>query len=151
MLQYRTIRYFSACCLQIKANEFFLVFIAAFFGSNSRIDSHFGRFRKARSALSVILACEGLSPFPLAVFTLARNLSFEFDPSLMFAKIRLFCSLLFGGQTLIFLHAPSVFISKTRLWFFKRFYWQNVIRPRRPPFQNSQINGWKVSCGRLGK
>ena len=36
MLQHRTIRYFSACCLQMKADEFFLVVIAVFFGSNSQ-------------------------------------------------------------------------------------------------------------------
>ena len=57
----------------------------------------FGRFRKAGSALSVTLECEArephLSPFSLAVFTLAPDLSFEYGPSLAFAKIRLFCSL----------------------------------------------------------
>ena len=31
MLQHRTIRYFSACCLQTKANKLFLVVIAVFF------------------------------------------------------------------------------------------------------------------------
>ena len=37
MLQHRTIRYFSACCLQMKANQFFLVVIAVFFASNSQM------------------------------------------------------------------------------------------------------------------
>ena len=145
MLQYRTMRYFSACCLQIKANKFFLVVIAVFFGSNSWIDYKivvFGRFRKARSAVSVI---------PRRFYTRSR-LSLEYvDRCSRSQKVPLSCSLILGGQTLIFLHAPSVFISKTRLWFFTPFYWQKGIRPRRPPFQNSQINGWKVSCGRLGK
>ena len=36
MLQKRTIRFFSACCLLMKANKFFLVVIAVFFDSNSR-------------------------------------------------------------------------------------------------------------------
>ena len=45
------------------------------------------------------------------------------------------------GQTLIFLHSPSVFIPK-RLWFFRCFNSQNVF-PRRSPFQNFLINGWK--------
>ena len=55
----------------------------------------FGRFRKAGSAVSVILECEArephtpcgrLSPFSLAVFILASNLPFEYGPSLTFAK-----------------------------------------------------------------
>ena len=45
--------------------------------------------------------------------------------------------------------APSVFVPK-RLWFLRRFNWQNVF-PRRPPYQNSLINGEKVSCGPLGE
>ena len=55
------------------------------------------------------------------------------------------CSLIqiLMGQTLIFLHAPSVFISK-RLWLFRRFNWQNVF-PRRLSFQNCQINGTRTS------
>ena len=74
MLQHRTIRYFSACCLQMRADfKFFLVVIAVFFGSNSQ-----------RINIDI--------------------------PS-----------------------CPSVFIPK-RLWFFRRFYWQNVF-PRWPPFQ----------------
>ena len=43
----------------------------------------FGCFRKAQSAVSAILKCEareGLSPFPLAVFSLAPDLSFEYGP-----------------------------------------------------------------------
>ena len=39
------------------------------------------RFRKAGSAVSVILECEAL-----AVFSLAQDLSFEYGPSLAFAK-----------------------------------------------------------------
>ena len=52
----------------------------------------FGRFREARRAVSVILECEPhtpLSPFSLAVFTLAPDLSFKYCSQ----KIRLFCSL----------------------------------------------------------
>ena len=61
-------------------------------------NSHFRSFRKARSAVSVIIECESrephtpagfsrLSPFsPGAVFTLAPDLSFEYGPSLAFAK-----------------------------------------------------------------
>ena len=48
----------------------------------------FGRFRKAGSAVSVILERERLSPFSLAVFTLAPDLSFEYGLSLAFAKNR---------------------------------------------------------------
>ena len=55
----------------------------------------------------------------------------------------------FMVRTLIFPHAPRVFIPK-RLWFLRRFNWQNVF-PRRPPYQNSLINGEKVSCGPLGE
>ena len=33
MLQHRTMRYFPACCLQMKEDKFFLVVIAVFFGS----------------------------------------------------------------------------------------------------------------------
>ena len=36
MLQRRTIRYFPACCLQLKTNKLFLVVNAVFFGSNSQ-------------------------------------------------------------------------------------------------------------------
>ena len=68
------------------------------------------RFRKAGSAVSVILECKRdprLSPFSLAVFTLAPDLSFEYDLSLAFAKIRLFCSLSkFLNRVL-----PPIFIS----------------------------------------
>ena len=60
----------------------------------------FGCFRKARSAVSVILECEACEPhaptgrvrrendsrFPLAVFTLATDLSFKYGLLLMFAK-----------------------------------------------------------------
>ena len=50
----------------------------------------FGRFRKARSAVSVIHECEArephMPPFSLAVFTLAPDLSFEYGPSRAFAK-----------------------------------------------------------------
>ena len=49
---------------------------------NSRLQS--SRFRKAGSAVSVIL--ERLSPFSLAVFSLAPDLSFEYGLSLAFAK-----------------------------------------------------------------
>ena len=52
------------------------------------------------------------------------------------------------GQTLIFLQ-PSVFIPD-RLWFFRRFYWQNVF-PQRLPFQNSLINGLKGIMRRFGE
>lgn len=55
----------------------------------------------------------------------------------------------FMVRTLIFLHALRVFIPK-RLWFLRRFNWQNVF-PRRPPYQNSLNNGEKVSCGPLGE
>ena len=50
------------------------------------------RFRKARSAaVSVILECEAREPHtpafsPVVVFTLAPDLSFEYGPSLAFAK-----------------------------------------------------------------
>ena len=67
----------------------------------------FFHFRKARSAVSVILACEArephtpvgrLSPFSLAVSTLAPDLSFEYLPRrLRSQKKRLSCSL---GQAL---------------------------------------------------
>ena len=50
------------------------------------------------------------------------------------------------GQTLIFF-PPSVFIPN-RFGFFRRFCWQNVF-PRRPPFQNSLINGWKTDIMRM--
>ena len=49
----------------------------------------FGRFRKAGSAVSVILECEAREPHTrasLAVFSLAPDLSFEYGPSLAFAK-----------------------------------------------------------------
>ena len=47
-------------------------------------------------------------------------------------------------------YSKAVVIKTKRLWFFRCFNWQNVF-PRWPPFQNSLINGWKVSCGRPGK
>ena len=53
----------------------------------------FGRFRKAGSAVSVILECEAREPHTPAVFSLAPDLPFEYVPSLALAKNSLFCSL----------------------------------------------------------
>ena len=52
-------------------------------------------------------------------------------------------------KNLTFLHAPSVLIPK-RLWFFRRFYWQNVF-PRWPPFQfpNQRLKGIMRTSGEI--
>ena len=59
------------------------------------------------------------------------------------------CSLIqiLMGQTLIFLHAPSVFIPKW-LWFFRRFNWQNVF-PHRLSFKNCQMSD--AGCQMYGR
>ena len=80
---------------------------------NSRLQS--SRFRKAGSAVSVILECEArerLAPFSLAIFSLTPDLSFEYGPSLAFPR-KYDCFAVYEILNCIWSNRSKLFILKT--------------------------------------